>query len=97
MIRIKEILKEKRLTQVELAHKLGVTPVGLNKMINGNPTIDTMQRIADALNVEVRDLFASKLGDDQPLGFVQYKGEIHKITSTDDLKGLLAEDGPALS
>ncbi|CEN33586.1 helix-turn-helix domain-containing protein [Capnocytophaga cynodegmi] len=56
MLRIKDILKEKALTQNELAEKLGVSQVALNKVINGNPTIETLLKIANVLEVDVRDL-----------------------------------------
>lgn len=56
MLRIKEVLKEKKLSQIELADTLGITTVGLNKIINGNPTIETLIKIANALDVDVRDL-----------------------------------------
>lgn len=56
MLRIKDILKEKALTQNELAEKLRVSQVALNKVINGNPTIETLLKIANVLEVDVRDL-----------------------------------------
>ena len=64
MLRIKEILKEQGKTQIDLANKLSVTPIGLNKMINGNPTLETLQKIATVLNVEVVDLFTHKNNDE---------------------------------
>ena len=60
MLRIKEILKEQGKTQIDLANELSVSPIGLNKMINGNPTLETLQKIATVLNVEVVDLFNHK-------------------------------------
>lgn len=57
MIRIKEILKEKGLTQNELADKLGVTRDAIAKMLVGNPTISYLERVATALDVHVLDLF----------------------------------------
>lgn len=89
MIRVKEILKEKGKTQIELAEKLGMSPVGLSKLINGNPTLETMQKLADALDVQVRDLFSIKEGTDGPFGFIEYNGVITKITSMEDLKDLI--------
>lgn len=89
MIRVKEILKERGETQIELAEKLGMSPVGLSKLINGNPTLETMQKLADALEVEVRDLFAIKEGTSAPSGFIEYNGVIRKITSMEDLKDLI--------
>lgn len=56
MLRIKEILKRKGLTQNELSEKLGVSQVALNKVINGNPTIETLLKIANVLEVDVREL-----------------------------------------
>ncbi len=58
-LRIKEILKEKKLTQIDLAKELGVTKMGVNKLINGNPTVETLQKIATILEVDVKDLFVS--------------------------------------
>ena len=54
MLRIKEIAKSKGLTLTEIAEKLGVS---LSNSINGNPTVETLQKIADALGVHVSDLF----------------------------------------
>lgn len=56
-MRILELCKERGLTQKELAERVGLTPVGLSKSINGNPTKDTLQRIASALNVHISELF----------------------------------------
>lgn len=58
MLRIKEILKEKNISQIDLSNKLDMTTVGVNKLINGNPTLETLVKIAKALDVEVSDLFA---------------------------------------
>lgn len=57
MLRIKEVLKEKKVSQIELAEKLDITTVGINKIINGNPTAETLQKIAEVLDVDIRDLF----------------------------------------
>lgn len=57
MLRIKEVLKEKNVSQIELAEKLDISKVGINKIINGNPTAETLQKIAEVLDVDIRDLF----------------------------------------
>lgn len=56
--RFKEILKEKGMTAGAVAEKLGITPGALSQAIHGNPTFEKLQRIADALGVEVAELFA---------------------------------------
>lgn len=57
--KIKELCKEKGITQKELAEKIGLTPIGLAKASSGNPTIETLEKIATGLGVSVIDLFKS--------------------------------------
>lgn len=59
MNRIKDILKEKGITQQELADRLGVTRISVVKTLAGNPSQETLERIASALNVPMWQLFAS--------------------------------------
>lgn len=56
--RIAEILKERGMTQTDLAGQIGISRVGLSKAINGNTTITTLRKIAAALGVTVPELFA---------------------------------------
>jgi len=56
-LRVKEIIKQKGFTMQEFADKLGIARVSLTKTINGNPTIDTLEKIAIALGVHVSELF----------------------------------------
>ena len=56
-IRIKELLKERGVSQKELAEMLEITPVGLSKILNGNPQIGTLEKISIALGVELWELF----------------------------------------
>lgn len=56
--RVLELCKQKGITQKDLAEKIGMTPVGLAKAANGNPTFETLEKIADGLGVTVPELFA---------------------------------------
>lgn len=58
--RIKNLIKEKGFTQEQFAQKMGVTRMSLVKTLSGNPSYETLQRIAEALGVEMWELFASK-------------------------------------
>lgn len=58
--RIKELIKEKGYTQQELADKLGISRVGLTQLVNGKPSYPTLEKIAEALEVEMWELFKSK-------------------------------------
>lgn len=56
-LRVKEVCKEKGVTITQLAEILGIKQESLSRAINGNPTLDTLQKIATALNVPVSALF----------------------------------------
>ena len=58
-LRIKETLQNKGLTGVWLASKIGITRPNMSNIVSGKskPSLDTLERIADALNVPVTELF----------------------------------------
>lgn len=56
-LRIKEVLKEKGVSVIQLSQKLGVTRSACYQYINGNPTAECLEKIAIALDVEIGDLF----------------------------------------
>lgn len=72
--RITEILKGRRMTQTDLADRIGISRVGLSKAINGNTTIATLRKIATALDVSVSELFEKK-GDF--VAFIRRQGKTH--------------------
>lgn len=88
MLIIKEIIKQKGLTIQELAIKMGLSRIGLSKQINGNPTIETLQKIADALDVSVAELFASQTSGDFT-ALIDNKGELRRFDSAEELKRFL--------
>lgn len=56
-MRIKEIIRAKGYTQKEFADKLGITLSALNQRLDGNPTVGSLREIANALEVNLLDLF----------------------------------------
>lgn len=59
-MRIKEILKEKCITQQELADRLGVSYQSVKQTLNASSvTTSTLEKIALVLNVPMWQLFAS--------------------------------------
>lgn len=54
---IDHILKRKKVSKVELAKRIGVSREYLYRILDGNPTLETLEKVAKALNVPVRDLF----------------------------------------
>lgn len=88
MLIIKEIIKQKGLTIQELATKMGLSRIGLSKQINGNPTIETLQKIADALDVSVAELFAPQSGSDFT-ALIDNGGELKRFDSAEELRRFL--------
>ena len=92
-LRIKDICKQKGLLQKELAEKVGVTDIALRASLKGNPTVGTLEKVANALNVEVWELFTESPGESEISGFIKAKGTIYEIKSRQDIENLLKNLG----
>ena len=59
--KIKELCAKRGISQVELARKLGITDISLNKTLRGEyPKLQTLERIAIALEVPISELFINE-------------------------------------
>lgn len=58
-LRIKELRKGKGLSQEQLSEEIDIDPKHLSRIEVGNsyPSLDTLENIAKALNVEIKDFF----------------------------------------
>lgn len=86
-LRVKEVLKEKGYTIQSLSEAMGVNRVSLTNSINGNPTVETLEKIASTIGVDISELFVS----DGIVGAIRAKGRTYEINSIDDIKNLLKE------
>ena len=89
-LRIKEICKQKKITMGEIAEKIGISPVNLSSSLNGNPTLNRLQEVADILNLEVADLFIREK-QSRIFGYLEVDGKPRRIDSIDTLRNLLSE------
>ena len=71
-LRIKEVIKGKGMTITELADKMGINRVNLSNMVNGNPTVETLNKIADAIGCPVTELFEKPQSDGFSITSVSY-------------------------
>lgn len=57
--RVKELRKMRGLSQEELSEKVGIDSKHLSRIEVGRgfPSLDTLEKLADALNVELKDFF----------------------------------------
>lgn len=53
---VKTALKARKMTQRDLAERLGILPQQLYITLHGNPSLSTMQKIADAIGCSVGEL-----------------------------------------
>ena len=65
-LRVKEICREKRISLTGLADRMNISKGALSEAINGNPTVNTLQKIADALGVSLVELFEAKSATPSP-------------------------------
>lgn len=58
-LRIKEILKEKKITAISLAEAVGMAQPSMSNIVNGKvmPSVETLEKVANALGVPFTDLF----------------------------------------
>ncbi|MDF0706601.1 helix-turn-helix domain-containing protein [Flagellimonas okinawensis] len=92
MLRIDEILKEKNISNLEFAEMLDVSPTSASAFKSGRtkPKFDTLVKMAEVLDVDIRELFHPTKGGELLNGFVQYKDKVYTINNKKDLEGLLA-------
>lgn len=80
--RIKEICFEKGITQKELAAKVELSTTSLSQIVTGKqkPSLDTLEKIASALNVGISDLFGDSFASDANTIICPHCGERIKLS-----------------
>lgn len=58
-LRIKEVLKERKITVVSLAGSVGMAQPSMSNIVNGKtmPSLETLEKIANAIGCPVTELF----------------------------------------
>lgn len=62
-LNIKKAIKEHGLEVREVAKRMNITPTGLSQHINGNPSIEVLERIANAIECDISELFEQPKSD----------------------------------
>jgi len=87
-LRVKEICKAKGITIGDLAERMQMARESLSRAINGNPTLDTLEKIATALDVSVSSLFDV---ESELYGLLQFNGKTYKIDCDQSLQIFLSD------
>lgn len=56
---IKDAIKKYGTSVNEVASRMGITRITLSTHINGNPSVEILARIADAIGCDITELFSS--------------------------------------
>lgn len=99
-LNIKAAIKAHGLEVREIASRMGITPTALSQHINGkmykgqrvqaNPSLDILQRIADAIGCEVIELFDTPHLPSSDFTALIKKGDsLYSASSVEELEALL--------
>lgn len=85
---VKRLCRERGIQMKELASEMGVDPASLTRAVNGNARLDTIEKIASALDVSIRTLFADN-SDEAVEGFIKIHGKIHQFNNMEELQSII--------
>lgn len=80
---IKKVIKAKGLTVKTVADRMGIAREGLSNHINGNPSVQVLERIAAAIGCQVGDFFERR---SDFVAFVRDQGKIYTFDTIKALK-----------
>ena len=83
---VRRLCKEQSKQMKDLAADMGIDPASLTRALNGNPRLDTIEKIANALGVSVKSLFEPL---DDVEGFIRIGERVYQFNSKYELDKLL--------
>ena len=88
-LRIVELLAEKGISKSQFAEMMGVAKQNVNLLLETS-NIKKLEQIAQVLSVRLNDLWVdSDAPKAEIYGFLEFRGQIHKIQSKKDLQAIL--------
>lgn len=79
---LRDILHEKQISISQLSSKCGISASNLSNYMSGkiSPTLDTLNKIADALNIDLTELFKKR---EEVVLMAKYEGKTVEIKPDD--------------
>jgi len=84
-LRIKEILRERGISVVEFADKLGIERQNVYNVFT-KPTWQRLEQCSEILNMPISELFEK--GSSEIQGFIEYRGTIYRINDIQSFQNL---------
>lgn len=81
--RITTLCKEKGISLNTIAERIGNNASNLSQSLKGNPTVNTLQAIADCLAVNISDFFEARQASVS--GILEVNGQLRKINGREEL------------
>lgn len=90
-LRLKDILEERNISLTSISEKTGIEKGNLSAISNNkkNPTIETLEKIAQSLNIELWELFTSTTSKDELTALISHRGEFYKATTVKELEEIV--------
>ena len=90
LLRLAEVLAEKGMQGKELAEKLGITLTTVSNITQGNnfPKPETLLKIAEALDVDIRELFIPTKKTEAEAVYMKRNGDFVEVGNISFGKGL---------
>ncbi len=90
-IRVKELCRQKGILFKDLAAAVGISDVALRKQMQGNPTVESLNRIAAVLGVETWELLTPSTAQSDFMALIKSKNDYYHASSLAELKGIVNE------
>lgn len=87
-LRLRELIKDKGISSISaLAEMSGITQASMSNIINekASPSLDTLQKIASALNVELWELFTAESSKNELTALIDFQGKFYKANNVKEL------------
>ena len=85
-LKIREVAKSKGMTMAQIAEKLGINPITLSQSLNKNHTLSRLTEVADALGVDVGELFVQpRAGKEEIHGCLFIDGDPVIVNNKEEL------------
>ena len=91
---VDRLCREQKLRRMDLAKKMGVEEASLSRSLRYSPRLDTVEKIAKALNVSIKSLFEDP---DKIDGFVSVRGKTYRINSLDEFVKIVNDSRPNIN
>ena len=91
-MRIKEVLRERGITQDEIAKRLGINRVSVSRLLNekNDMRVSTAEKFAEAIGCSVVELFEAEK-DVEFAAFIRFKGIHYTADSLEEFNNIVEE------